>query len=102
MTYAKGFQSHMDQQETLGEVVKFVIGAVCAAIAGWLYGLINKVSKADFDKLSNEVAVIKAQAVINGTEMATLRVTLVALERRIDEGFRMLREDMHRDYKGDS
>lgn len=96
MTHAKGFQSHMDQHETIGELVKNVIAVIVAALAGWLGRGLTTVSRKEFDALVTELALTKAQSVSNGTEMATLKVSLGALERRIDEGFMVIREDIHR------
>jgi hypothetical protein len=100
MTNAKGFQSHMDQHETVGEVVKSFIAVVVAALMGWFGSSLTKVSRKDFDKLADEFAALKTQystnAAASNAELTAIKVTLVAMQRQMDESFRLVREDLHR------
>ena len=98
ITHKKG--RIMDQQETIGEVVKNVIALIVAAIAGWFGSSLTKVSRKEFDKLSEDFTMFKSQYSTNvatsTAELTAIKVTLVAMQRQMDESFRLVREDLHR------
>lgn len=101
MTHAKGIQPHiMDQHETIGEVVKNVIAVIIAALAGWFGSNLTKVSRKEFDKLSDKFTALESHSSTNNAtinaELTAIKVTLVAMQRQMDESFRLIREDLHR------
>jgi len=100
MTHAKGIQPHiMDQHETIGEVIKSGIAVVVAALAGWFGSSLTKVSRKEFDKLADKLAALETQYSTNtatsNAELTAIKVTLVGMQRQMDESFRFIREDLH-------
>lgn len=90
----------MDHQETIGEVVKNVLGLAVAALAGWFGSNLTKVSRKEFDKVVEKLAALEQHSntasATSNTELTAIKITLASMQRQMDESFRLLREDIHR------